>query len=104
MIDSEVRGSIERDRDEGRKRGYSFPILLDPGAKLADSLRAEYATYSVILDSQGRIRYRGGIDTDATHLHADATPYLRSALEDLLQGRAPRVTESTALGCALQKW
>lgn len=104
MVDSEVRGSLERDETEAQMRGYPFPILGDRGARLADALGAEYATYSVIVDARGRVRYRGGIDTDKTHVHDDATPYLKDALDDLLADREPRVAEGKALGCSLQKW
>ena len=104
MVDSEVRGSLERDTTEARRRGYPFPILGDRGANLANALGAEYATYAVVFDDHARVRYRGGIDTDKSHVHDDATPYLKNALDDLLADREPRVTEGETLGCALQKW
>ena len=70
---------------------------------IATAVGAESATYTVVVDRVGTIRYRGGIDSDRTHLTPDATPYLADALEDLLAGRAPRVPESRALGCALAR-
>ena len=104
MIDPEVRATPEIDASEAARRGYAFPILLDPKAHLADALGADYATYSVIVDAQGRVRYRGGFDSDKTHLRESATPYVRDALDDLLAGRPPRLAEAKTLGCALQKW
>jgi hypothetical protein len=104
MVDSEVRASVERDADEARRRGYSFPILVDRGARLADAVGADYATYSVVVDREGRLRFRGGIDSDRDHLRSDAIPYLSDALTDLLDGREPRIADAKALGCALQKW
>ncbi|HZU85637.1 MAG TPA: redoxin domain-containing protein [Polyangiaceae bacterium] len=104
IVDSEVRASRARDDAEAERRGLPFPILLDPGGKLADRLGAEYATYSVVLDAEARVRYSGGIDSDKTHLRADATPYLRDALDDLLAGRPPRLAVGKALGCALERW
>jgi hypothetical protein len=104
MVDSETGGSAESDAREAARRGYPFPIVRDPGAKLAGALGAQYATYSVILDAQGRPRYHGGIDSDRSHLHDDAQLYLGDALEDLLSGRSPRVAEGKTLGCALQTW
>jgi hypothetical protein len=104
MVDSEVRASTVRDEQEARRRGYAFPIVVDHGAKLADALGADYATYSVVVDRAGRIRYRGGIDSDKNHIHDDAVPYLHSALSDLLEGREPRMANAKTLGCALQKW
>lgn len=103
MVDSEPGASIERDRAQARSRQYPFPILLDPDAKLARALGAEYATYTVVADASGRVAYAGGIDTDEMHLHADATPYVANALDDLLAGRPPRVSHGKALGCALER-
>jgi len=104
MVDSEVRASVERDAEVARRRGYSFPILVDRGAKLADAVGADYAAYSVVVDREGRLRFRGGIDSDRDHLRSDAVPYLSDALTDLLDGREPRIADAKAFGCALQKW
>lgn len=102
VVDSEVSATSTADAQAAGERGLP-PIALDPGAKLADALDAEYATYSVIFDEHGKVRYRGGIDTDKNVLHDDAAPFLANALDDLLGGREPRVREGKALGCALQK-
>lgn len=101
LVDSEVDATMARDAAAARERSLP-PIAIDPGAKLADALGAEYATYTVVLDPSGRVRYRGGIDTDKNRLTADAQPYLRDAVDDLLAGREPRRSEGKALGCALQ--
>lgn len=103
-VDSEVGGSLQADEKEARTRAYPFPILLDRGAKVAGALGAEFSTYSVIVDERGDVRYRGGIDSDHIRIRKDSTPYLADALDDLLAGRAPRVAETEAYGCALQKW
>jgi hypothetical protein len=104
MVDSEVRGSTRVDEAEAHRRGYPFPIVRDRGAVLADELGAQYATYSVVLDAAGRVRYHGGIDSDRNHLHDDATLYLRDALDDVLAGRPVRIAEGKTLGCALETW
>jgi hypothetical protein len=104
LVDSEVGASPERDRMEALGRGYPLPILLDPGAKLARALDAEFATYTVVVDRSGTVRYRGGIDSNRNELTSDATPFLAHALDDLLAGRALRQAETKPLGCALQTW
>jgi hypothetical protein len=100
-VDSEVDAVLARDAEEAARRAYPYPILIDRHAVLARALGAEYATYTVVLDASGRVRYRGGIDSDLVHLRADAVLYLQDALEDLLAGRAPRRAYGEALGCAL---
>jgi len=103
LVDSEPSASTDRDAAEARDRRYPFPILLDPQAKLARALGAEYATYTVVVDPSGHVAYSGGIDTDEMHLHPDATPYVANALDDLLSGRPPRLSHGKALGCVLER-
>lgn len=101
-VDSETGSTLDRDRAEAERRRYPFPILLDQDGALARSLGAIYAGYTVILDREGNIRYRGGIDSDRVRLRDDVTPYVSDALDDVLAGRAPRLVESKPLGCALR--
>lgn len=101
-VDSEVGATLEQGRAELARRGYPFPLVVDRGGAIAEKLGAEYAGYSVIVDREGRVRYRGGLDSDRVRLRDDATWYVRDALRDLLSGKNPRVAEGKALGCALR--
>jgi hypothetical protein len=101
-VDPEVDASLERDRAEVERRRYPFPVVIDRDGNLARSVDATFASYTVVFDHDGNVRYRGGIDSDRVHMREDATPYLGNALSDLLAGKAPRVAESKALGCALR--
>ena len=103
-VDSEVGASVASDEAHARERGYPFPILVDGGAHIARLLGAEYATYTVILDPRGNVLYRGGFDSDHTHLSPRSTPYVREALDDIVAGRPVRHPRTDALGCALQTW
>ncbi|HEY8089923.1 MAG TPA: hypothetical protein VIF09_18810 [Polyangiaceae bacterium] len=104
VVDSEVGADASRDDAEAARRGYPFRIVVDRGAKLAAQAHAVYATYSVLLDAQGRVLYQGGIDSDKDRLHDDATPYLADAIDDALAGKPLRRAEAKALGCALRTW
>jgi peroxiredoxin len=102
-VDSEAGASPARANSESSARGYRFPLLADPTGAAARELGATAATYTVVLDRDGRVRYAGGIDSDRVHLTADAKHYVRDAVDDLLAGRSPRVTEGRTLGCALER-
>lgn len=103
-VDSEVGATPARAAESQRALELPFPVLVDEGARLANAFGAEYATFTVIVDGTQTVRYRGGIDSDKRKLHAEATPYVRDALDDLLAGRAVRRAEGRALGCVLRKW
>jgi hypothetical protein len=100
-VDSEADANAWRDGVEAARRRYPYPILVDPDGLAARALKADYATYSLLLDSTGQVLYRGGIDSDQNHLRDDATPYLRNAIDDALARRPVRLREAKTLGCTL---
>ncbi len=102
FIDSEVSASVARDKSLIDERKLPFPILIDDGGVFARATNAEYASYSLVVDASGKVRYHGGIDTDSAHITDDATPFLANALEDLTAGRDVRVKEGKSLGCSLE--
>lgn len=102
-IDAEATAAVDVDAREARARGYPFPIVSDPDGELADELGAESATFTVVIDERGRVLYRGGIDSDRSHLTDDAELFLGDALASLVAGKLPKVATSKALGCALQR-
>jgi hypothetical protein len=104
IVDPEVGRTVQDDALAIQGRNLPGPVFLDAGAQLASRVGAVYATYSVVVDASGQIRYRGGIDSDKSHLRSDNTPYLADALDDLTAGRQPRRAEGKTLGCALQMW
>jgi len=100
-VDSEVSSTLSGDREEASQRSYPFPILMDPMGRLARALGAQSASYAVVLDARGDVRYEGGIDSDKTHLRDDAIPFLADAIDDLLANRPLRLAATSTVGCAL---
>jgi AhpC/TSA family len=100
VVDSERHSSEESPPADLPE--LNLPLWRDEGGRLARRLDAQFATQSFILDDTTSLRYRGGIDSDRTHLTPDASPYLRQALLVLLAGSAPSLTTTKALGCVLR--
>jgi len=104
VVDANYSAALDHDLAEAKDRNYPFPILVDPGGALIKALGAKYATYSVLLDPQGRVRYRGGFDSDRHPLSAHPKAYLDEAIAAVLAGRDPNPAETKTLGCALERW
>lgn len=100
LVDSETEATFARDAEAARARALP-PIVLAPEAALARALGATRATYTVVLDAGGHVRYRGAFDSDKNRLSDAPDTYLRDALDDLLAGRTPRRAEVSTLGCSL---
>lgn len=104
MVDSEVGGSIARDQSFVAQLNLDYPMLFDQNAVFARAVGAQFASFAVVVDRQGVVRYAGGIDDDRSHLRDDATMYLKDALTDMLDGTPVRRAEGKTLGCALPLW
>jgi peroxiredoxin len=102
LVDSEVGDALERDRTEAQRRQYPFPILADPKGRLAEALGVRFATTTIVLDSAGSVRYRGGIDSEKRKPDPAGRFYLKEALSALLDGKTPDVRETKSLGCYLR--
>jgi len=104
VVDANYSAGLDHDIAEVTERHYPFPIVVDPGGALMKALGAKYATYSVLLDQQGKVRYRGGFDSDRHPLSEHPKAYLDQAIASLLAGREPDPAETKTLGCALERW
>ena len=84
--------------------GIRFPILKDPGNKVADQFEARFMAEVFVLDHRLAIRYRGRVDDQYLPgvAHGQATRHdLRNALEELLAGKKVTVSKTETTGCAI---
>jgi peroxiredoxin len=76
-------------------------VLIDAQQVVADQYEAMTTPHIFILDRAGVLRYRGAVD-DVTFRHRKASQFfLRDAVEALLQGRTPELSETPAYGCTI---
>lgn len=76
-------------------------VLLDSGHVVADLYEAVCTPQVFVVDREGILRYRGAVD-DVKFRQPKATRfYLEEAVEALLEGRLPALTETPAYGCAI---
>ena len=97
---------LDEIRQWARDHDYTFPLLKDPDATLADACGATIVPEVVLLDGERRIRYRGRIDDQLLPgLTRDKATRddLAEAIDDLLAGRQVVVSEAQAVGCLIQR-
>ena len=102
-VDAQADASMEKAEQALSKRGYPFPIVVDVDGTWADALEVRFSTTLVVLDHQGHVRYRGGLDDERVKISNEATPLARRALEQLLAGHEPERVDTKALGCVLRR-
>ncbi len=80
-------------------------FLLDPTGVAGKAFGAKTTPHMFIIDKDGQIVYRGGIDDKPTANVADingATNFVKAALADLKAGRPIRTAFSQPYGCAVK--
>jgi peroxiredoxin len=96
------RDSYEAMRERVRNEGWSLPYLHDETQEVARAFGAKVTPDVFVLDSEGRLRYRGAPDEDYSDPVHDAA-WLRAALDAVLAGREPDPAETEPVGCSV-KW
>ena len=80
----------------------TFPILKDPGNKIADQLGASVTPEAYFLDASNKLVYRGRIDNSRQGDQITATE-LRDAIEAILSGKLVTKAEAKAFGCSIKR-
>jgi thiol-disulfide isomerase/thioredoxin len=86
-----------------RDRGFDFPYLRDDSQTTVRALGARFTPEVYVFDRARKLRYHGRIDDNHRDARAARAHDVRDALDALLAGRAPAVTETQAVGCSV-KW
>lgn len=84
-----------------REAALPFPVLQDQQAKAADAFGALKTPHVYILQNN-EVVYQGGVD-DSQVAHTAKKPYLKDALEALVQGKKPKNARVRTLGCRIKR-
>lgn len=80
----------------------TFPILKDPGNKIADRLGASVTPEAYLLDASNKLLYRGRIDNSRNGDQVTSSE-LRDAIEATLAGKPVAKTTANAFGCSIKR-
>jgi peroxiredoxin len=94
--------SFEEMQKRSSARGFAFDYLYDEPQAVARALGAERTPEVFLFDRDRRLVYHGAID-DNRDENAVTQHYLRNALDAVLSGEAPSVSETPPVGCTV-KW
>ena len=101
-INSNRQETVEDVAEYSEKHGFEFPVLKDPGNKIADYFAARRTPEVFLLDKERVLRYRGAIDDkrDTPTKH-----YLRTALDLVIAAQEiPEKSKKTrAIGCTIKR-
>ena len=94
--------SFEAMRERAQREGFNFAYLYDEDQSVVRAYGAERTPEVFLFDGDRRLVYHGAID-DSRNEHAVSTHYLRDAIDAVLAGVTPALTETMPVGCTI-KW
>ena len=84
------------------ERKLTFPILHDPGGRVAEQWFTQQTPRVFLIDSNGVLLYRGAIDNYKYPEDPAHVLYLEPAITQFLAGGPLTRTETASFGCAIQ--
>jgi peroxiredoxin len=99
---SHPEDSFEEMQKRASAQGFTFDYLFDEPQEIARELRSERTPEVFAFDRDRRLVYHGAID-DSREEDQVSQQYLRDALDAVLSGEEPAVSETPPVGCTL-KW
>jgi peroxiredoxin len=99
-IASNANETAEQVTAEAARRSLPL-VLLDAGQEAADLYGAQTTPHLFVIDEAGLLRYQGVLDDVTFRRRTPSIPYLRQAVDALLQGRAPAPAETPPYGCTI---
>jgi peroxiredoxin len=100
---SDLGDSFDEMKLRAKARQFTFPYLYDGDTETVSRAYGPVATpHAFVFDAARKLRYVGAIDDSERPQHVKKH-YVRDALDALLAGQEPTVTQTKVVGCSV-KW
>ena len=105
-INANKNESTDKVKSYVTKHSINYTVLKDPGNKVADAYGAKVTPHVMVIDKDGKLRYRGGVEkrpANPGECGNSDEQYLGPVIDALLKGSEPPVTETKAVGCGIKR-
>lgn len=89
-----------------QEKGFTFPYLVDEGQNICPQYGATKTPHVYVLEkkkSKFKVAYIGAIDKNARDASLATEHYVQDAVDALIAGKKPEVTETLAIGCSIKE-
>jgi peroxiredoxin len=97
--------SFEKMQERAKEKGFTFPYLFDDGQKIYPQYGATKTPHVYVLQKTAKgnvVKYIGAIDDNHEDEAKVTKKYVEDAVNALLKGKDPVVTETKAVGCSIK--
>jgi peroxiredoxin len=100
--DNHPEDSFEAMKERAAQQGFNFDYLYDESQSVLNAYGAERTPEVFLFDRDRRLVYHGAID-DSREEDEVTERYLRDAIEAVLAGEEPPVSDTPPLGCTVKR-
>ena len=93
---------IEGMQERAKARGMKFPYVVDGTSAVARAFGASVTPEAFLFDKAGKLAYHGTIDDNRQDPTKVKAHYLKDALDAVVAGKTPAVSETKGLGCSIK--
>jgi peroxiredoxin len=97
--------SFELMKVRAEEKGFTFPYLMDEGQEIYPQYGAKKTPHVFLLEKTeegNRVAYIGAIDDNTNEPENVTEKYVENAVDALLKGEQPALTETVAIGCGIK--
>ena len=89
--------------ERAKSKNFNFPYLRDEDQEIAEAYGATHTPETFLFNNERKLAYHGKIDDNWREPGKVVSKYLRSAIDELLEGKEISVPETFSIGCTI-KW
>lgn len=103
MIAANANETADQLRQAAAERDLDC-VLVDADHRAADPYQAQTTPHAFVIDENGLLRYQGGVDDVTFRQRAPTRFYLREAVDALLAGATPPLSDTPPYGCTIVRF
>lgn len=88
-------------KERAKEKKFEFAYLYDESQKIATDYGASFTPEFFLLDKNRKVAFMGGMD-DNSDAKVVKEHYLEDAIDAVLKGEKPKVTETVSIGCRIR--
>ena len=92
---------LDKMKERAEQKGFNFPYLYDESQQIGKQYGASVTPHLFVLDGDRKVAYMGAFDSDINRRDNDRL-YVEDAVEALLSGKQPDVSETRPSGCSIK--
>ncbi len=86
-----------------KDEGYNFSYVLDANSAIANAFGATRTPETFLVNSEGKIVYKGAIDDNPADAANVKKEFLKDAINETVKGAPVKVKESKSIGCGIKR-